>query len=67
MTLEECHTKCLHNCTCMAYANLDPSLGGRGCLLWFDDLLDIRLLPEGSGAGGDIFVRMASSELGSCG
>ncbi|KAJ0684589.1 putative protein kinase RLK-Pelle-DLSV family [Helianthus annuus] len=65
MTLEECHTKCLQNCTCMAYANPDPSLGGRGCLLWFDDLLDIRLLPEGSGAGGDIFVRMASSELDS--
>ncbi|KAF5781034.1 putative protein kinase RLK-Pelle-DLSV family [Helianthus annuus] len=48
MTLEECHTKCLQNYTCMAYANPDPSLGGRGCLLWFDDLLDIRLLPEGS-------------------
>ncbi|KAI3675498.1 hypothetical protein L1987_85088 [Smallanthus sonchifolius] len=65
MSLEECHTKCLKNCTCMAYANPDPSLIGRGCLLWFSDLLDIRELPEGSGAGGDIFVRMASSELDS--
>ncbi|KAI7757030.1 hypothetical protein M8C21_003143, partial [Ambrosia artemisiifolia] len=65
MTLEECHIKCLQNCTCMAYANPDPSLGGRGCLLWFNDLLDMRWLPEGSGAGGDIFVRMASSELDS--
>ncbi|XP_076887182.1 G-type lectin S-receptor-like serine/threonine-protein kinase At4g27290 isoform X2 [Bidens hawaiensis] len=65
MNIEECQRECLKNCTCMAYTNPDPSLGGRGCLLWFDDLLDIRLLPEGSGAGGDIFIRMASSELDS--
>ncbi|KAI3809988.1 hypothetical protein L1987_19593 [Smallanthus sonchifolius] len=49
----------------MAYANPDPSLTGRGCLLWFSDILDIRVLPEGSGSGGDIFVRMASYELDS--
>ncbi|XP_076946082.1 G-type lectin S-receptor-like serine/threonine-protein kinase At4g27290 [Bidens hawaiensis] len=63
MTLEECQKKCLNNCTCMAYANPDASFGGRGCLLWFNDLLDIQLFPEGSGDGEDIFVRMASSEL----
>ncbi|XP_076887168.1 G-type lectin S-receptor-like serine/threonine-protein kinase At4g27290 [Bidens hawaiensis] len=65
MTLEECQRECLKNCTCMAYANPDSSLHGRGCLLWFNDLLDVRLLPEGSGDGEDIFVRMASSELDS--
>ncbi|KAJ0733626.1 putative protein kinase RLK-Pelle-DLSV family [Helianthus annuus] len=62
MTLEKCHTKCLQNCTCMAYANPDNSRSI--CLLWFSDLLDIQVLPEGSG-GPDIFVRMASSELDS--
>ncbi|MFS7984379.1 putative non-specific serine/threonine protein kinase [Helianthus anomalus] len=57
MTLEECQTKCLQNCTCMAYAN--PENSRSICLLWFSDLLDIQL------GGSDIFVRMASSELGS--
>nr|XP_043620117.1 G-type lectin S-receptor-like serine/threonine-protein kinase At4g27290 [Erigeron canadensis] len=63
MSLDECETICLQNCTCMAYTYPDTSLAGRGCLIWFNDLIDIRLLPEGS-AGRDIFVRMASSELG---
>ncbi|KAJ0733766.1 putative protein kinase RLK-Pelle-DLSV family [Helianthus annuus] len=62
MTLEECGTKCLKNCSCMAYANPDKSRSV--CLLWFNDLLDIQVLPEGSG-GPDIFVKMASSELDS--
>ncbi|MFS7984621.1 putative protein kinase RLK-Pelle-DLSV family [Helianthus anomalus] len=62
MTLEECKIKCLKNCSCMAYANPDPGVRRRGCVLWFNDLLDMRVLPEGR-AGPDIFVRMASSEL----
>ncbi|KAK1439558.1 hypothetical protein QVD17_05378 [Tagetes erecta] len=62
MTLEECRSKCLTNCSCMAYANPDKSRSV--CLLWFSDLFDIQILPEDSG-GPDIFVRMASSELDS--
>ncbi|XP_076919888.1 G-type lectin S-receptor-like serine/threonine-protein kinase At4g27290 [Bidens hawaiensis] len=60
MTLEECHTKCLQNCTCMAYANPDNTRSI--CLFWFSDLLDI-VQPDDIG-GRDIFVRMASTELG---
>ncbi|CAL5402885.1 unnamed protein product [Camellia sinensis] len=60
MTLKECGTMCLENCSCMAYANLDISGGGTGCLLWFDDLIDIREFSEG---GQDLYVRMASFEL----
>ncbi|KAK1406567.1 hypothetical protein QVD17_42000 [Tagetes erecta] len=62
MNMIECEALCLKNCSCMAYANPDTSLGGRGCLLWFEELIDIRVYPEGNG-GRDIFVRMASSEL----
>ncbi|KAI3809994.1 hypothetical protein L1987_19599 [Smallanthus sonchifolius] len=62
MSLEECEARCLKNCSCMAYANPDTSLEGRGCLLWFNDLFDIRGYSVGNG-GQDIFVRMASSEL----
>ncbi|KAI7733268.1 hypothetical protein M8C21_007243, partial [Ambrosia artemisiifolia] len=63
MTLKECAAVCLKNCSCMAYANTNITGKGSGCLLWFDDLKDIRLITDGNG-GQDIFVRMASSELG---
>ncbi|KVI10375.1 Apple-like protein [Cynara cardunculus var. scolymus] len=42
MNLDECRAECLKNCNCTAYANLDVRSGGSGCLLWFDDLVDIR-------------------------
>ncbi|KAI3784600.1 hypothetical protein L1987_43702 [Smallanthus sonchifolius] len=63
MTLEECKSKCLENCRCMGYANTDTRGEGSGCLIWFDDLIDMRVFPKG-GDGRDIFVKMASSELG---
>ncbi|KAJ0921774.1 putative non-specific serine/threonine protein kinase [Helianthus annuus] len=47
MNMQEGEAQCLENCTCMAYANPDTSLGGRGCLLWFGELIDIRVYPEG--------------------
>ncbi|KAA8523787.1 hypothetical protein F0562_010209 [Nyssa sinensis] len=64
MSLDECRAMCSKNCSCMAYANSDVSEGGSGCLLWFDDLIDIRTFPED---GQDIYIRMASSELGEIG
>ncbi|KAL3821549.1 hypothetical protein ACJIZ3_007454 [Penstemon smallii] len=60
MTLGQCKEMCTRNCSCMAYANLDISRGGNGCLLWFDDLVDIKEL---SAEGQDIYIRMASSEI----
>ncbi|GAU20886.1 hypothetical protein TSUD_120780 [Trifolium subterraneum] len=60
MTLEECNTMCLNNCSCTAYANLDVRNGGSGCLLWFDNIVDMRKHP---GIGQDIYIRLASSEL----
>ncbi|KAL8510423.1 hypothetical protein ACS0TY_017294 [Phlomoides rotata] len=63
MTLEECRVLCLNNCSCTAYASLDISRGENGCLLWFDDLDDIREIAPGQ----DIYIRMASSEIDSGG
>ncbi|XP_028061796.1 G-type lectin S-receptor-like serine/threonine-protein kinase At4g27290 [Camellia sinensis] len=57
MTLMECETVCLKNCSCMAYTNLDMRGGGSGCLLWFDELIDMREFSEN---GQDIYIRMAS-------
>ncbi|KAF2314271.1 hypothetical protein GH714_024806 [Hevea brasiliensis] len=56
--LKECEELCLRNCSCMAYANSD--IRGSGCLLWFDDLIDLRKFTEG---GQDLYIRMAASEL----
>nr|GMD80797.1 G-type lectin S-receptor-like serine/threonine-protein kinase At4g27290 [Ipomoea batatas] len=60
MNLKECEHKCLSNCSCTAYSSLDISNGGSGCLLWFKDLFDIRLL---SLNGQDIYIRLDSSEI----
>ncbi|KAL7249453.1 hypothetical protein ACSBR1_011614 [Camellia fascicularis] len=61
MALRECKMVCLKNCSCAAYTNLDIRGGGSGCLLWFDELIDMREFSEN---GQDIYIRMASSELG---
>eukprot|EP00258_Populus_trichocarpa_P031847 XP_024447866.1 G-type lectin S-receptor-like serine/threonine-protein kinase At4g27290 isoform X1 [Populus trichocarpa] len=60
MNLEECRNTCLKNCSCTAFSNLDIRNGGSGCLLWFGDLIDIRIFVDNK---PDIYVRMAASEL----
>ncbi|CAL5391019.1 unnamed protein product [Camellia sinensis] len=60
MTLRECEMQCLKNCSCTAHSNLDIRGDGSGCLLWFNELIDMRKLSEDR---PDIYIRMASSEL----
>eukprot|EP00258_Populus_trichocarpa_P032149 XP_024448168.1 uncharacterized protein LOC18095686 [Populus trichocarpa] len=59
MNLEECRNTCLEKCNCTAYSNLDIRNGGSGCLLWFGDLVDIRVFAENE---QEIYIRMAESE-----
>jgi hypothetical protein len=61
MSLKECRTECLNNCSCMAYSNSDIREGGSGCAIWYGDLIDIR---QFSAAGQDLYVRMPASEIG---
>ncbi|XP_057451253.1 receptor-like serine/threonine-protein kinase SD1-8 isoform X2 [Lotus japonicus] len=61
MGLEECRDKCLNNCSCMAYTNSNINGGGRGCVMWFGDLIDIRQFDDG---GQDLYIRMPTSMLG---
>ncbi|XP_045802110.1 G-type lectin S-receptor-like serine/threonine-protein kinase At4g27290 [Trifolium pratense] len=60
MNLDECERFCLGNCSCTAYASLDIRNGGSGCLIWFNNILDVRKLPSG---GQDLYIRVAASEL----
>ena len=61
VNLEECQKLCLKNCSCTACANLDIRNGESGCLLWFDDLIDMKMYHE---EGQDLYFRVPASELG---
>ncbi|KAH1127636.1 hypothetical protein AAZX31_06G238800 [Glycine max] len=60
MNLDECQRSCLTTCSCTAYTNLDIRDGGSGCLLWSNDLVDMRKFSDW---GQDLFVRVPASEL----
>ncbi|KAG6478888.1 hypothetical protein ZIOFF_062333 [Zingiber officinale] len=60
-SLDDCQTLCLNNCSCTAYARANISGSGRGCILWFTPLTDIKLF--NSGSGQDLFVRLAAADL----
>ncbi|KAG4960860.1 G-type lectin S-receptor-like serine/threonine-protein kinase At4g27290 [Glycine soja] len=60
ISLEDCRTLCMNNCSCTAYAALDVSKGPTGCLLWFDDLVDIRDFTD---VDEDIYIRVAGTEI----
>jgi hypothetical protein len=63
MSLKECEGMCLKNCSCTTYASFDVRGGGSGCLLWFGSLIDISEYSN-SESGQDLYIRMATSELG---
>ncbi|XP_045814807.1 G-type lectin S-receptor-like serine/threonine-protein kinase At4g27290 isoform X2 [Trifolium pratense] len=65
MSLEECEVECLKNCSCTAYANSVINEGPHGCLIWFGDLIDIRLLITEDSAQLELYVRLAASEIDS--
>lgn len=54
---DECRSRCLGNCSCLAYA-YDSSIG---CMVWTDPLIDVQRF---NGVGVDLFVRLSASELG---
>lgn len=61
MNIKDCEAECLKNCSCVAYAKLDISDTGNGCVTWFGELIDTR---EVANYGQDLYVRVAASELG---
>ncbi|KEH19640.1 S-locus lectin kinase family protein [Medicago truncatula] len=60
MNLVECQKVCMKNCSCTSYANMDIRKGGSGCLLWFGDLVDMRVISQW---GQDLYIKVPSSEL----
>ncbi|XP_047310321.1 G-type lectin S-receptor-like serine/threonine-protein kinase At1g11300 [Impatiens glandulifera] len=54
---DDCHSNCLRNCSCTAYAYYE----GIGCMLWNGNLIDVQKFFHN---GADLYVRVAHSELG---
>ncbi|KAK6124447.1 hypothetical protein DH2020_041810 [Rehmannia glutinosa] len=52
----DCGSQCLINCLCIAYT----FYAGIGCMFWFKSLIDVQKF---SGGGGDLYIRLAHTEL----
>ncbi|KAJ0983527.1 hypothetical protein J5N97_011782 [Dioscorea zingiberensis] len=62
LSLVDCKTKCLSNCSCTAYAPADVRNGGSGCIIWTSELTDLRVFINNS-YGQDLYVRLAAIDL----
>ncbi|KAL8510421.1 hypothetical protein ACS0TY_017293 [Phlomoides rotata] len=62
MSLGECRAECLKNWSCTAYANPFITNGGSGCVLWFEDLIDIRQVAAPD-SKQNLYIRVPVSEL----
>ncbi|WJX92593.1 receptor protein-tyrosine kinase [Trifolium repens] len=60
MSLKDCKDKCLKNCSCSAYSSLESTGTGKGCSIWFGDLIDLRV----SASGQDLYIRTDSPNIG---
>ncbi|KAG6394003.1 hypothetical protein SASPL_144579 [Salvia splendens] len=54
---DECRSRCLGNCSCIAYA-YDAKIG---CMFWRNTLIDVQ---QFSGVGVDLYIRLSSSDFG---
>ncbi|KAH7650655.1 S-receptor-like serine/threonine-protein kinase protein [Dioscorea alata] len=63
LSLDKCKVKCLSNCLCTAYALADVRNGGSGCIIWTNELTDLKFLTNDTD-GQDLYVRLAAADLG---
>ncbi|KAI9083680.1 hypothetical protein K1719_034381 [Acacia pycnantha] len=59
MSLKGCEEKCLKDCSCVAYTNVED-VKQSGCLTWHADMEDIRTFEN---VGQDLYVRVDAHEL----
>lgn len=61
-TIEECHDRCINNCSCTAFAPLYlEGIIPRGCIMWYGDIIDTVLYTKGDGE--ELFLRLPKSDL----
>ncbi|KAL1195005.1 Receptor-like serine/threonine-protein kinase SD1-8 [Cardamine amara subsp. amara] len=56
---EECEMRCRDNCECTAYAHVHILNGQPGCVMWSEELIDIRNYSVG---GRDLYVKVAATD-----
>ncbi|KAF3337076.1 Receptor-like serine/threonine-protein kinase SD1-8 [Carex littledalei] len=61
ISVEECRTRCLMNCSCLAYSPSDIRGKGSGCVMWNTALVDIK---DVNGGLDILHVKVSKSELG---
>lgn len=61
VSFRRCADYCLKDCTCMAYTSISIYGHHRDCLVWLDELVDIRVSTRD---GDELYIRMARVELG---
>ncbi|KAJ0983529.1 hypothetical protein J5N97_011784 [Dioscorea zingiberensis] len=62
LSLVECKTKCLSDCSCTTYAPADVRSVASGCIIWTSELTDIRVFTNDS-YEQDLYVRLAAIDL----
>lgn len=62
MGVEDCKERCLKDCNCLAFANMDSQNGGSGCMVWLHELHDIRSYKT---KGFDFYIKLpVAADLG---
>ncbi|RWR88170.1 G-type lectin S-receptor-like serine/threonine-protein kinase RKS1 [Cinnamomum micranthum f. kanehirae] len=61
LNLKGCEEECLKNCSCTAYTSASIREGGSGCVIWYGELIDIKVYAD---EGQDLYIRLPASELG---
>jgi D-mannose binding lectin/S-locus glycoprotein domain/PAN-like domain len=61
ISVEECRTRCLMNCSCLAYSPSDIRGKGSGCVMWNTALVDIKYFNGGLDV---LYVKVSKSEFG---
>ncbi|XP_047939641.1 receptor-like serine/threonine-protein kinase SD1-8 isoform X1 [Salvia hispanica] len=62
MNLDQCREMCRRNCSCRGYSSANIS-DGSGCVVWGEDLYDMRVYAASEGGGQDFYYRVPAAEL----
>lgn len=62
MNLNQCREMCRENCSCQGYSSANIS-DGSGCVIWAEDLYDMRQYAASDGGGQDFYFRVPAAEL----
>ncbi|XP_057764767.1 receptor-like serine/threonine-protein kinase SD1-8 [Salvia miltiorrhiza] len=64
MNMDECREMCRRNCSCRGYSSANIS-DATGCVIWAEDLYDMRQYTPSEGGGQDFYYRLPAAELAS--